>query len=1019
MIATARDDALPFDKTIIAEIVSLNNAETGEYYVEYQQGMFKAYASTATGIIYKGGTNVYVKIPGGDFSAKKIIEGQALGDGPLEEYFNYDASDLLKIYDIYQSGPDDQYSILANASPSSKYYEQVIYENNTNLVDDVFKDLFMVYPYIKLSADFKTSFKGEVMSGNYGLLVEFYVENDNESTVTKTYTLRLDVGNFSGSLYDYYTFTPQYAMYKIDTAVLTNIKKITFFQESFGQYDTYGDPPQVNNSTPNIFVKNINICFNEIQDDSGSLYQCHVSCSKTGLTLTQDSDVIKLTGHFRYANKDVLDAEKCSCYWFKQNPEIVAGHANYHQQGGPGWEQITDPDKVDFNELTLKGTDVYQSLRIKFVVIYNKSKTFVYELRNPIKKSINTRFSIVKKESEEDGTYLELLDGRDLQDKIKVDWYVLLEDGTYKKHNTEPTLKITIDEYANHAKVFYQALITLEDGTTKVPYDYTIEKKLDQGTVNVVFAGPDTFLYNSSGDITSNESKKEYVIKPSITTGENTFIKSITWKNSSDSVLYEMASTATNSMLVNVWADTDHNVHFQLYKKFQIDRNQNTLKLIIETVSGETFQFNKTINFVKEGEQGVNGLTYTMIIDQYDYNPDDKDSKPNEIEIKPMVYKPATKLWTPIYIKPHIYENGEEIVDEQKVYESGQNTGSYKIFYQTQGIGVDVTKDSIGIYIITGKESPETYTSGQFFVRFTATIELGGKTTTLNHYHPILIGYGDIEINQLKINNIPSRIIYNAAGGAPESNQEKINVVYKGTSQTDLFKPESLNDNIRIVEISSKYTIYPVQTYKGAYFPLETETNKQITPMGAIKITLSSTITNAYIIQPVVMVLSSQYNLGLGGYDGTMCSVIDEEDETLENTKEINSIVGAGTISSSGGTADPVDNGVIVGQETGNKDKYGVFLYNGTIPTNVLKSDGTAILGDGTMKFMKQDSKRIMRSESGAFEITESNNEETVSINGCMTIKYKKNIDGSSELSDISFGKSFIDFIKKAMEEGS
>ena len=35
IIATARDNELAFDKTIIAEVITLNNAETGEYYVEY------------------------------------------------------------------------------------------------------------------------------------------------------------------------------------------------------------------------------------------------------------------------------------------------------------------------------------------------------------------------------------------------------------------------------------------------------------------------------------------------------------------------------------------------------------------------------------------------------------------------------------------------------------------------------------------------------------------------------------------------------------------------------------------------------------------------------------------------------------------------------------------------------------------------------------------------------------------------------------------------------------------------
>ena len=67
-IARARDAELSFDKTIIAEIVSLNNADTGEYFVEYQKGKFRAYAPIGINYTYSKGTNVYVKIPGGSFS---------------------------------------------------------------------------------------------------------------------------------------------------------------------------------------------------------------------------------------------------------------------------------------------------------------------------------------------------------------------------------------------------------------------------------------------------------------------------------------------------------------------------------------------------------------------------------------------------------------------------------------------------------------------------------------------------------------------------------------------------------------------------------------------------------------------------------------------------------------------------------------------------------------------------------------------------------------------------------------
>jgi hypothetical protein len=39
-----------------------------------------------------------------------------------------------------------------------------------------------------------------------------------------------------------------------------------------------------------------------------------------------------------YLNRDILDAESCVCYWFKQNPEITQGHELFNAYGGVGWE---------------------------------------------------------------------------------------------------------------------------------------------------------------------------------------------------------------------------------------------------------------------------------------------------------------------------------------------------------------------------------------------------------------------------------------------------------------------------------------------------------------------------------------------------------------------------------------------------------------------------------------------------------------------------------------------------------
>lgn len=51
----------------------------------------------------------------------------------------------------------------------SKYYEQVIYENDNLTEDVIFTSLLTTYPRIMIQADFRTQFYGTMMAGNYGL----------------------------------------------------------------------------------------------------------------------------------------------------------------------------------------------------------------------------------------------------------------------------------------------------------------------------------------------------------------------------------------------------------------------------------------------------------------------------------------------------------------------------------------------------------------------------------------------------------------------------------------------------------------------------------------------------------------------------------------------------------------------------------------------------------------------------------------------------------------------------------
>ena len=262
-IARARDAELSFDKTIIAEVISLNDASTGEYFVEYQKGKFRAYAPATLTYVYSKGTNVYVKVPGGDFTQKKTIEGKASATSYTEEEYSDLSQQVVEISEIYSNG--NEYGILAyapepkkeeeetskdnednssddiredtstdtqvkdNKEPieeeedKSKYYEQVIYENNNLTEDVIFISLLTTYPRIMIQADFRTQFYGTMMAGNYGLKVDF-VEKDTGIVFSR----RLDIINFSGSIYDYEVFSPQYVIYDLTGINLIGIKKITF-----------------------------------------------------------------------------------------------------------------------------------------------------------------------------------------------------------------------------------------------------------------------------------------------------------------------------------------------------------------------------------------------------------------------------------------------------------------------------------------------------------------------------------------------------------------------------------------------------------------------------------------------------------------------------------------------------------------------------------------------------------------------------------------------------------------------
>lgn len=959
-IAQARDAELSFDKTIIAEIVSLNNADTGEYFVEYQAGKFRAYTPTNLSFVYSKGTNVYVKIPGGDFTQKKIIEGKVSASSYTEDEYADLSQQIISMGEVYTN--DNIYNVIAYASPENQYFEQVIYENNNLDEDIIFTSLLDTYPHLMISADFRTQFYGNTVAGNYGLKVDFVEQNTGI-----IYSRRLDITNFSGSIYDYEVFSPQYTIYDLTDLKLVGIKKITFFQERFLRYDTVynstGEAVAVYDTEPNIFVKNINISFVDIQDTTKNLYYIGISAPQ-GLSLIQDTDKIKLTGVFYYTNKNILEEKTCKCYWYKQNPAILSGDEKYDQLAGPGWECINDSSNVKFNELTVSGYDVYQQMRYKLIVVYNSSITLSKDVR--VVKYYNERFTLIPQFISDVEAKLKIVDA---QDKInKADWYVDLLDGSYLALEKDAE-EIDISQYLEYSNVIFYTISKLND-ENYVPCEYKLIIYKQESPVRVIFNGNDTFQYNDNGSIDLTQANKEIIITPIISVNkENIGIKSITWYSPDGGELFEYPTTKiTNSMISKLWVDKVNNaLHYYIRPKHIDDYSNNTLTLKVITLTDKEFIFNKTITFIKPGDTSISGLDYSLIIKQCDVDG-------NEISSIPL--NKQNNNYSPIYFKPEIRYNGNKIIDGA-VYRDENNKiiDTYKINVEFEPINISCENINVerNIFQVT---SAKDDCNGQYFIKFKVIIGLKNKTDInqiLYYYQPVMVS-SNINIQNIDNINIPSKITY-TVDGVPSLSNKVISLKYKVDGKTsidliNIIKPESLTKYIEIIPYASddqvKYYLRPQENYPGAYFSKSTDITKT-TPMGAIQIYLSN--KTGYIIYPIVMLINkNSLTSDQEDNDGTNVSVLNENNLEQEKPLKFNFSQGNIQTQNEGKTY----LGSLWEENTGNQNTQtdtqsgyvsGLYQYDKDgIPTNILRSDGIIKLGGDILCFNENGSVQLKES---------------------------------------------------------
>ncbi len=378
------------DTTIEANIISVVNIDTGEYKVQYQSNIFSAFAQN-TDMTYEEGKQVYVLVPSGDFSKRKIILGlanQSITYADKLDMLNYyvDAGPNWFSEGMYKTNhatecgicacPEDSQALLLTPANYDDIYFIRTEDPDTLAADAEVQWYGGMYEYLKISALFRTEFSSTHSVGNYSLKVLCEYSNPDyipEGSVGHDVTIPqymeieyvLGFGEFTGSPYQYSQNTPQTAYFQVPKGTIKRLKTVQLWQDGEFLFDvvpTYtanGSQVEAGGSKVvdrnNIFCTDIDIRYADKVNLNDGLYHCWIETpigdrvyKANPLSGGSAKPYVDLVPHFYYCNGDYVD--DCEVRWFRRNSSIMEStpssqdvdqyNKTWTDYTGPGWEPI-------------------------------------------------------------------------------------------------------------------------------------------------------------------------------------------------------------------------------------------------------------------------------------------------------------------------------------------------------------------------------------------------------------------------------------------------------------------------------------------------------------------------------------------------------------------------------------------------------------------------------------------------------------------------------------------------------
>lgn len=454
-IASTYVSRLEVDKTVKATVVKCQDATTGAYNVRYNGGIMRAYVEDSD-VSYSPNTLVYVLVPRGDFSERKIIKGRVntqdidfvLAASILDGY-NRIGSNIVSLVDASLGGQSAGFAL-----HSYRHQERVVLydraddsnnklniDNETLAVDLLRSDALLLSAEIR-TVNLQSKHPSAVVKGNYGIEVEFAFRNpdynpqlDDPDNEYKKDIYALNTKDMVGNPFIIPSFTEQFQIYPSENKEnFAYINKITIFCENF-------EDPTVSEreNEETIWIKNIGIYALQTISDNSDGYRLSLSFPDGSYFKSSDPDTgKKLRVHASFTHNKVDNlSDSTQWYWFKKDPSIKIGDTNYSSLAGAGWFWFNNENATNIFSTNIEDNKAYVNeyrvvgnykgvvqLRNDFSIVNDKQRRTI-----TITSSRRNRFAF-----DSNGTVLEVTvisaENQDITNEYQFKWSSMTSNGT-------------------------------------------------------------------------------------------------------------------------------------------------------------------------------------------------------------------------------------------------------------------------------------------------------------------------------------------------------------------------------------------------------------------------------------------------------------------------------------------------------------------------------------------------------------------------------------------------------------